>query len=265
MTTILVPVDFSDTSTNALSYAIKLFGPASLDITVLNVYGNQSTALLLKNIDGVLEKDAKRRMDELLSEFKTKYPEVVFSTKIIKNQPVPAIKAMGDSGNFDYVVMGTKGASGLKEVFMGSVAGGVVSKTNTPVIVVPEEHTFRPLENIVFSVGNDPFSDASVVDPLRKIAESHKSKVKVLHIAEKKTPQIEKALAAIEDLNPSVDYAFGTGKTSKDLDDYLMKHSAGMVCLIRSKKGLIDRLLGESVTLKQTFNSPVPLLILHDK
>jgi nucleotide-binding universal stress UspA family protein len=265
MTSILVPVDFSDTSANALSYAIHLFGPDSLEVTVLNVYGARSTALLMKNIDGVLEKDSKRRMDEFLENVKKEYPGIVFKTRIIKEQAVPAISEFGDSGNYDYVVMGTKGASGLKEVFMGSVAGGVVSKTKAPVIVVPGDHTFRPLENIVFSVGNDPFSDASVVEPLRRIARLHQSKIKVLHIAEKKTPQIEKALDAIEDLNPSVDYAFGTGKTSKDLDDYLSKDFSGMVCLIRSKKGFIDRLLSESVTLKQTFNSPVPLLVLHDQ
>ncbi len=264
MTKILVPVDFSDTSSNALSYAIQLFGPGSLEVTVLNVYGNRSTALLMKNIDGILEKDAKSRMDELLTPFREKYPEVAFTVKITKNQPVPAITALGDSGRFDYIVMGTKGASGLKEVFLGSVAGGVVSKTKAPVIVVPGDHTFRPLDTIIFSVGNDPFSDPAVVEPLRRIARLHHSKIKVLHIAEKKTPQIEKALTAIEEFNPSVDYAFGTGKTSKDLDDYLMKDFSGMVCLIRSKKGFIDRLLSESVTLKQTFNSPVPLLILHE-
>jgi len=264
MTKILVPVDFSDTSSNALSYAIQLFGPSSLQITVLNVYGNRSTALLMKNIDGVLEKDARRRMDELLESFKKEYPEVVFTSKIIKQQAVPAITAMGDSGAYDYIVMGTKGASGLKEVFMGSVAGGVVSKTKSPVIVVPGGHSFRPIKKIVFAVSNNPFSDASVIEPLRRIAGMQESEIKVLHIADKKTPQIEKALEAMVDLNPSVDYAFGTGKTSKDLNEYLMKDFSGMVCLIRSKKGFMDRLLNESVTLKQTFNSPVPLLILHD-
>jgi nucleotide-binding universal stress UspA family protein len=265
MTKILVPVDFSDTSSNALSYAIRLFGSGSLEVTVLNVFGNRSTALLMKNIDGILEKDARSKMEEFLKSFREAYPEVLFTTKIVKNQPVPAITTLGDSGRFDYIVMGTKGASGLKEVFMGSVAGGVVSRTKAPVIVVPGDHTFRPLENIIFSVGNDPFSDPGVVEPLRQIARLHQSKIKVLHIADKNTPQIEKALAALADFNPTVDYAFGTGKTSKDLDDYLMKDFSGMVCLIRSKKGFIDRLLNESVTLKQTFNSPVPLLILHEK
>ncbi|WP_422081598.1 universal stress protein [Ulvibacterium sp.] len=264
MNKILVPVDFSNTSSNALAYATELFRGSATEITVLHVYGTKSTALLMKNIDSVLEKDAKRRMDELLENVQKEHPDLILKTKIIKNYAVSAITSLGDSGHYDYIVMGTKGASGLKEVFLGSVAGGVISKTSAPVIVVPAGYSFRSLEEIVFAVSDDPFSDANVLEPLRKIAAMHQSKVKVLHIADKKTPQIEKALSAIEDLNPSVDYAFGTGDTNKDLNDYMMKDFAGLLCLIRTKKGFMHRLLNESVTLKQTFNSPVPLLILHD-
>lgn len=264
MNKILVPVDFSDASSNALSYAIQLCGASSLEITVLHIYGVRSTTLIMKNIDGVLEKNAKQRMDELLRNFQKDYPDVVFKPIITKNHAVSAIAALGDSGDYDFIVMGTKGATGLKEVFMGSVAGGVVSKTSAPVIVVPASHSFRALDEVILAVSDNPFSDAKVLEPFRRIVNMHRSNVKVLHIAAKKTPQIEKALSAIKDLNPSVDYAFGTGNTNKDLSEYLMKDFSGLVCLIRSKKGFLDRLLGESVTLKQTFNSPVPLLILHD-
>jgi len=264
MIKILIPVDFSDTSTNALSYALQLFGSSPLEVTVLHLYGVESTALIMKNLDNVLVKDARQRMDKLLENVKKEHANVVFKSKIIKNYAVSTIVSLGDSGYYDFIVMGTKGASGLKEVFMGSVAGGVISKTSAPVLVVPANHTFRPLKKIVFAVSDSPFTNAKVIEPLRKIAMMHRSKIKVLHIPDKKTPQIDKALTAIEDLNPSIDYAFGTGDINKDLNEYLMKDFSGLVCLIRSKKGFLDRLLNESVTLKQTFNSPVPLLVLHD-
>ena len=48
------------------------------------------------------------------------------------------------------------------------------------------------------------------------------------------------------------------------MNDYLIEHDSEMLCLIRGKKGFFDRLFKESVTLKETFDSPVPLLILHD-
>ena len=265
MNKILVPVDFSDASFNALSYAIQLFRAPSLEITLLHIYGAKSgSALLMKSIDDVLEKDAKREMNQLLENVQKDYPDVVFKSKITKSSAVAAIVSLGDSGAYDFIVMGTKGASGLKEVFMGSVAGGVVSKTSAPVIVVPSSYGFRKLDEIVFAVSSRPFSDASIITPLRQIATKHESKIKVLHIAEEKTTDIEKVLDTIKDLNPSVEYAFGTGNTSKDLNDYLMKDYSGLLCLVREKKGFFKRLLDDNVTLKQTFNSPVPLLILHD-
>lgn len=263
MIKILVPVDFSETSTNAFEYAMELFRPSTMEVVVLHSYDTRShAALLMKNIDAVIEQDANNKMDELIQRMRAKYPDIAFKPKIIKHQAVNAITALGDSGDFDFIVMGTKGASGLKEVFMGSITGGVISKTMAPVIVVPEHYQFRPLDEIVFAIGNDPFSHAAVI-PLKLIVKRHKSKVKVLHIADKKTSDLDIPLSHIADLNPLIDYAFGTGNTNKDLNDYLMKDFAGLLCMVRTKKGFMERLLGESVTLKQTFNSPVPLLILH--
>lgn len=263
MNKILVPVDFSDTSLNALFYAIKLFGQSPVEITVLHIYGARSTALLMKSIDNVLERDAKGSMDKLIEKVRKEAPEIVLKTRIVNNYVIPVITSLGNSGKYDFIVMGTKGASGLKEVFIGSVAGGVISKTSAPVLIVPAYYSYHPLDEIVFAISDKPFSNATVVEPLRKIATTHNSKVKILHITEKKTPDIQDALSYIEDLNLSVTYAFGTGNTNRDLNDYLMKNDIGLLCLIRSKKDFFNRILKDSVTLKQTFSSPVPLLILH--
>lgn len=263
MNKILVPIDFSDTSLNALFYAIQLFGPSSVEITILHIYGIKSTALLMKSIDGMLEKDAQRRMDELIEKIHKETPEVVLKTKIVLNDAVPAITSLGNSGKYDFIVMGTNGASGLKEVFIGSVTGGVISKTKSPIIVVPKYYYYSSLDEIVFAISDNPLLDTTVIAPLRKIASIHQSKIKVLHIAEKQIPDIQEALKQIEDLSPSVTYSYGTGNINKDLNDYLMKNDSRLLCLIRSKKGFFDRIFGDSVTLKQTFNSPIPLLILH--
>lgn len=264
MNKILVPVDFSDTSMSALFYAIELFGRSALEITILHTYGIDSSAFHMKSMDRILEEDAQREMDALIKRVQEKEPEIVLKSKIMKGHAVSTITSLGNSGAYDFVVMGTKGASGLKEVFIGSVAGGVISKTSAPVVVVPANYVYRPIEEIVFAVGDNPISEEAVVEPLRKIAKMHRCKVNVLHIAEEKTPNVEKLQTHIEDLNPSVTYAFGTGNINQHLSDYLMKDDAGLLCLVRGNKGFLSRLLNESVTLKQTFSSPVPLLILHD-
>ncbi|MGI9530974.1 universal stress protein [Lutimonas sp.] len=264
MIRILVPVDFSTTSSNALQYAIQLFGMKALEITLLHAFSSNPTIMSMKNIDRVILKDSKQSMERLLKKFQKGFPNVNFKTKILSDHAVSCITSLGNSGEYNYIIMGTKGASGLKEVFLGSVAGGVISKTSAPVLVVPETHLFHDLDEIVLALGDTILSGEKVIQPLRELAQLQKSRIKVLHISESDTDTIEQSLEAIKDLNPSIEYAFGTGDTNQDLHDYIRENDSKLICLIRGHKGFFNRLFKESVTLKQTFESSVPLLILHD-
>jgi nucleotide-binding universal stress UspA family protein len=265
MNKILVPVDFSDTSLNALSYAIQLFGDSEVEFTVLHTYEVSTGAFRMKSIDWILEEDAQREMDALVKRMQREEPGVVLKTKIMKSNAVSAITSLGNSGSYDFIIMGTKGASGLKEVFIGSVASGVISKTKAPVLVVPSNYLYQSWNEIVFAIGNIPLSSASVVNPLRELAMLHSCKINVLHIAvDEKLDYLEEVLSTIEDLSPSVIYTFGAGNINERLNDYLTENDTSLLCLIRSKKDFFSRIFDESVTLKQTFNSPIPLLILHN-
>jgi nucleotide-binding universal stress UspA family protein len=253
MNKILVPVDFSDTSLNALSYAIQLFGDSEVEFTVLHTYEVSTGAFRMKSIDWILEEDAQREMDALVKRMQREEPGVVLKTKIMKSNAVSAITSLGNSGSYDFIIMGTKGASGL------------ISKTKAPVLVVPSNYLYQSWNEIVFAIGNIPLSSASVVNPLRELAMLHSCKINVLHIAvDEKLDYLEEVLSTIEDLSPSVIYTFGAGNINERLNDYLTENDTSLLCLIRSKKDFFSRIFDESVTLKQTFNSPIPLLILHN-
>ena len=144
---------------------------------------------MMKSIDRVLIQNAEKEIANLIKEIQPDAPETIFKTKLHKNYAVSTIAELGNSGNYDFIVMGTKGASGLKEVFMGSVAGGVVSKTTAPVIVVPLDYNFKGLKNVVFAAGNQELSQESF-KPLRKIIELYGSKLEVLHISENGTANV---------------------------------------------------------------------------
>ena len=52
--------------------------------------------------------------------------------------------------------MGTQGASGLKEIFIGSVTnGGVIRNTHTPILAIPHDYEYRPVKTIIFAVDDD--------------------------------------------------------------------------------------------------------------
>lgn len=263
MKKILVPVDFSDTSLNALHYSIELFGPMNLDLTILHTYQPSTRAFHMISLDKVLGDDASVEMDALVEKIQSDHPQMVIRTKIIKSDPVTTISSLGRQGDYDFIVMGTKGASGLKEVFIGSVAGGVIARTNLPVLVVPSNFRFKPTKNISFAVSDLGFS-AVIVKPLRDLLELSGAKLNLLHVTDEYEPMVEDLTKPLEDLDPSITYIIGDGDVNKQLIEHLHQDDTQMLCLIRTKKGFFTRLFGKSVTLKQTFHSPVPLLILHE-
>ena len=262
MNKILVPVDFSDTSLNALNFAIHLFGDYQPEITIFYSYKVSRQAGYLKSMDMIFKDDAKREMDAFRSKIDMSKPGIVFKELITKGDAVSTIANLGKE--YDIIVMGTKGASGLKEVFIGSVAGGVITKTNAPVLVVPGEYKYKAPKNIVLAVCGQPLSDESVLQPLHAIAALCDSKIKVLHIADEETPSLKEVLSAIGSLDYSVVYKFGSSDVNQRINKFLEESNSELLCLIRRKRGFFKRIMGDSVTLKQTFNCSIPLLVLHN-
>jgi nucleotide-binding universal stress UspA family protein len=194
---------------------------------------------------------------------KTEWPLVTFKTKFFKNYPVSTISDMASKGNFDFIVMGTKGVSGLKEVFMGSVAGGVISKSIVPVIVVPLDYELKNLEKVVFAISDDSISNNSVLKSLRTVIELHNSKLEILHISDNGEPDFKDTISAIEDLNPELTRKKAKGDLNQQLNVHINNNDVDLLCLVRTKKDFFNRLFNGSVTLKQAFNSPVPILVMH--
>ncbi|WP_115461447.1 universal stress protein [Winogradskyella aurantiaca] len=263
MVNILVPVDFSKTSVNALYYAIDLFGGEAIEITILHIYGVEATALTMKSFDDILVETADKQMNELIDEINIKYPEVKLKPRLSKNYAVDTISKMGDSGNYDLIVMGTKGVSGIKEVFMGSIAGGVVSKTMAPVIVVPLDYEFKVLDYLVLAIGDQPLSDNVNLNLLTSLQQQHKSSLEVLHISDNNGAQKEIVKDTLKELKPSYTIKSASGDLNQQLNVHIQNNDTDLLCLLKTKKDFLHRLFSNSVTLKQTFNSPIPLLIIQ--
>ena len=182
---------------------------------------------------------------------------------IVNGEAVSCISSMGDSGTYDLIVMGTTGASGIKEVFMGSVAGGVISHTVAPVLVVPSSGTFEKIETIVLGVGNKSFDSAAVVDPLKHLKEVLDCQISIVHISDESDEGMDEILAPVKGLGEVVNLERQGDSTDDQLSAHMEQVNGGILALIRGKVDFLNRLLKGSVTMRQTFHTHVPILILH--
>src|SRR5688500_3983307 len=118
---ILVPVDYSTTSGVALEAALSLAHSFGAAIEVLHVL-----------TDGDTDSGAAR-MTAFLAEFDSPTP---ITSRVQSGVPGEVITAL--SSEYDLVVMGTHGRSGLDRLIVDSVAARVVQHAACPVLTIRE-------------------------------------------------------------------------------------------------------------------------------
>ena len=133
---ILVPMDGSKNSLRGLDEGIYLARQCQAVITGLYVIPvfprNLSDAIIPFQIH--LTKEARKFMDE--AKVRCGQKGIVFKSKITFGSPTVEIDDFSKKGKFDIIVIGSRGQSGLKEAFLGSVANAIVHKSKIPVLVV---------------------------------------------------------------------------------------------------------------------------------
>lgn len=161
MKTILVPTDFSDVAKNATDIAGQLAQKIGAEIMLLHVVEDASVTsvqytgeLAVPHIEDRLF--IYKLIEKAKYEFNTireKFANVNVREEIRVGNPYYSVQDMISEYNIDLVVMGTTGASGAKEFFIGSNAEKVVRHAKCPVLTVHGEVKDINVKNIAFATG----------------------------------------------------------------------------------------------------------------
>jgi nucleotide-binding universal stress UspA family protein/pimeloyl-ACP methyl ester carboxylesterase len=168
--TILHPTDLSEAAIPAFRIACALARDYSARLVVLSVYPPPLTSA-----EGVDLSRPGNALDDLMAQLQQlkPVPEVPIEYQVAEGHPAEQILAVAQSINADLIVMGTHGRTGLRRVFMGSVAEVVNRKANCPVMTV------RPTIQVPLPPAKesdqlawpepDPNLDLGVGDPSREV------------------------------------------------------------------------------------------------
>ena len=153
MPRILFPTDFSDAANNAFIYALRVADTLNADLLAVHVYHVpviKKASLphtLLEFYEHIESEEFKDFQDNLpilheIADSDNRSHVPLRSVLVKSEDAVRAIVRTAESENADMIIMGTKGATGLREIFIGSVAGEVMENANIPVLAVPEGARF---------------------------------------------------------------------------------------------------------------------------
>ena len=165
--TILVPVDFSETSEAALEYAVSLAQPLGARLVVMHayelpIYGFPDGALLASvEVATRLMNSAQVGLDAMVSRHRN---QARIDTVLRQGVPWEEVAAVAEDVEADLVVIGTHGRRGIARALLGSVAEKILRTSSRPVLTVHPEHRARRAQ----STYNAPASSSMPASPVRK-------------------------------------------------------------------------------------------------
>jgi len=154
MKKIIVPIDFSEHSEYALETAAVLAKKYNAEILALHML--ELSNAVISNAENLQQEEtvfylklAEKRFQDFLDKAYLKDIEV---TPLVKHFKVfSEVSDVAKEHGADLIVMGSHGASGLKEVLVGSNTEKVVRHSNIPVLVIKENPILTDFENVIFA------------------------------------------------------------------------------------------------------------------
>lgn len=184
MKKIIVPIDFSEHSEYALETAAILAKKNSADILALHMLEMSEAILTRTGTDMQMEtlfflQMAEKKFNDFL---KKDYLKGLKVTPIVKHFRVfSEVNDVVEEYGADLVVMGSHGASGIKEFFIGSNTEKVVRHSNIPVLIIKHDPILIDFEKAVFACD---FSDEAITPYInaRKLFKKLGSKLHMIYV-----------------------------------------------------------------------------------
>jgi nucleotide-binding universal stress UspA family protein len=277
MKTLLVPTDFSDTAYNAATYAIALGN--SLGATRIILYHAYELIVPVPDIPTMIPMvnpdDLREASMDGLNKMKRELGPLADggTTLVVRadNALLAAtIEEVCKNEGVDLIVMGITGGSKLEEVLVGSNTIDVVKHTSFPVLVVPGNARYKPIEKIVFAADLRKVADTTPITPLKKLLHIFNAELHVINIDHESrhfttdTPFETMMLdTLLEDFQP-VYHFIDNPDVVAGIVEFAEENKADLILTIPKKHGLFESIFKRSRTSKLAYQTHIPLLTLHE-
>ncbi|MCW5921583.1 MAG: universal stress protein [Saprospiraceae bacterium] len=273
MKTILVPTDFSKCATNAYRYALEIAARTGAEIVALHVvYPNEGVE---NNVYSAfwIDEYFKQRERDLRNWTRRQAKREDLKKVPVRSQctigfPASSVSAAVEQEKADMVVMGTTGATGLRGVFLGSVASGVIARTKIPVLAVPQKGAFQEKSTVVFATDMRLRLDEKTIRLMRELPQMKQGKMHIVHVLDKPGEPDKGQEAAISQKLADIQHDFRylhDRDVAQAIVNFVESTNADLLVAVAHEHSLMHRLFFDSMTRKLAQRVKVPMLALHDK
>lgn len=266
---ILVPIDFSESSKNALKSAIKIAKKSDARITLVNAV-HVHTPLphlkggsLMESFIKDYEESVQQSFNELESEL-VELKDVPHEEDHFLSYLVDAIETEINAKHIDLIVTGTRSKHSIGERLLGSNSIDIIKISDEPVLVIPEHcHDFSP-KKIGFASDFLQAKKYRSMAIINALASLYESEVIVFHIAgdideenQKQINTIKSNLSALDKFSIRIVEA---DSIVEGIKEFAETHAIDVLALMPREHNLFEKLFVRSVTKSVAIDLDIPLL-----
>jgi nucleotide-binding universal stress UspA family protein len=180
------------------------------------------------------------------------------------------IRHLVSENAIDLVVMGMKGENGVEKM-IGSTTTNVVRKIKTPVLIVPQDATYQPLDRIVYATDFSYKGTHHLFDPLLALIRKFSATVQILHITlshSSEHPDTLMGKKEIEQIFQPVSHAFVNlehSSVTQGVNEFLSSHPSSLLVMVAHRHTFFERIFAKNHTTAMAYETHLPLLVLQDK
>ncbi len=261
MQTVIIPVDFSETSLNAARYAAQLLaGHAGVNLILFHVYDKASEA-----------EEAQQALEQLKA-YVLKYGFVPIEIRAVEaDNFIEELEKLARHRHAELIIMGITGRSPIGQTFIGSNTLKMVEQKICPVLIIPAEAIYQEIQNVLLTSDFKDVQSSTPSVPIKNILKAFHPKLHILNVdTEHYVALTEEYQAEKAELNKMFSefepefYFLSLQDVDDAINQFAEDKNIDFIIIIRKEQSLFERLFIKSKTKKLIYQSSIPILAMHE-
>lgn len=261
MTTVIVPVDFSQTSLNAVEYAANfLTGHYGASLVLYHSYGKESE-----------QAEKEQQLNDLMQKLSASH--TVKMEVLLHNEDdfVEGLEKAARHRRADLIIMGITGKSAIKQVLFGSNTLKMAETKACPVLIIPEQAKFTSIKNVMLTSDFKDTRNSTPSAPIKDFLSVSRPQLHVVNVDKDHYVSITEAYEnekqelrkLLEEYNPEF-YFMRLFELEEAINLFAKDKEIDLIIVVQKNHSFMDRLFKPSQTKKLSFHSELPILVIHE-
>ena len=261
MKTVIIPIDFSETSLNAARYTAEMLS------------GNTDASILLFHLykhDDELE-TAETYLESIRVEILNKGDKSIECIIEKGKDLIDSLERLAYQKTATLIVMGITGKTSLKQKLIGSHTLKIVSRDVCPVLIIPSEAKFNGIKNVALASDFKEVEEVTPVTYLKRVLDFFKPNLHIVHVNseihvslnEEQVKERNWLEEQFSEYNPEF-YFITTFDFHDTIEQFINDKNIDILINVPRNHKFFDKVFKQNATKKLAFHSHIPVLAAHE-